>query len=73
MVISDVTVLTAERGPWASPPSKPMINRDGAVLKDQSGKVRYTPVIEFTSKEVRDRFSDAVVEALRLAHPEALS
>jgi DNA-binding cell septation regulator SpoVG len=27
MVISDVTILSGERGPWASPPSKPMIGR----------------------------------------------
>jgi hypothetical protein len=72
MVISDVTILSGERDPWASPPSKPMINRNGAAVKDLNGKVRYSPTIEFTSKEVRDRFSNAVVEALRLAQPEAL-
>jgi len=49
-----------------------MIDRNGAVMTDQTGKVRYSPIIEFTSKDVRDRFSNAVVEALRLAHPEAL-
>jgi hypothetical protein len=27
LVISDITVLTSPRGPWASPPSKPMLNR----------------------------------------------
>jgi DNA-binding cell septation regulator SpoVG len=27
MVISDVTILSGERGPWASPPSKPVIGR----------------------------------------------
>ena len=72
MVIADVTVLTSERRPWASPPSKPMISRDGTVMKDPSGKIKYTPIIEFVSKEARDRFSRAVVDALRAAHPEAL-
>jgi hypothetical protein len=71
MVISDVTILSGECGPWASPPSKSMINRDGAVVKDQNGKVRYSLIAEFTSKEVRDRLSNALVEALRLAEPEA--
>ena len=73
MVIADITVLTGERGPWASPPSKAQIGRDGAVVKDQAGKVRYTPIIEFVSKEIRDRFSAGVVEALRQAHPEVFS
>ena len=71
MVIADVTVLNGERGPWASPPSKPMLDRDGIVLRDEKGKIRYQPIIEFTSKAIRDRFSDQVTAALRASHPEA--
>jgi DNA-binding cell septation regulator SpoVG len=73
MVIADVTILSGDKGAWASPPSKPLIGRDGAVLKDAAGKARYQPIIDFTSKEVRNRFSEGVVAALRAAHPEALS
>ena len=41
-------------------------------MKDATnGKVRYAPIIEFTSKEIRDRWSAAVIEAMRAAHPEA--
>ena len=50
LVISDVTILTGERGPWASPASKPMIDRDGVSMKDQRGKIRYSPFIEFASE-----------------------
>ena len=70
MILSDVTILSGERGPWASPPSKPMIGRDGTAMTDANGKVKYSPIVEFTSKEVRQRFSDGVVEGLRAAHPE---
>ena len=70
MVIADVTVLTSERGPWALPLSRPMLNRDGVVIKDEAGKIRYSPFIEFTSKEIRNRWSDAVIQAMRAAHPE---
>jgi hypothetical protein len=73
MVISDVTILTGERGPWASPPSKPMIDREGVAMKDDKGKLRYSPIIEFASREIRDRWSAAVIEAMRAAHPEALA
>jgi hypothetical protein len=72
LVIADVTVLGGERGAWASPPSKPMLGRDGIALKDQNGKIKYCPIIEFTSKEVRDRFSTGVIQALRREHPDAL-
>jgi hypothetical protein len=51
MVIADVTILNSERGPWASPPSKPMISGDGMVMKDAAGKIRYSPFIEFSSKK----------------------
>jgi DNA-binding cell septation regulator SpoVG len=72
MVVTDVTILTGKRGPWASPPSKPMIDRDGVVMKDANGKIRYVPIIDFVSKDVRNKFSAAVIEAMRASHPEAL-
>lgn len=72
MVISDVTILTGDRGAWASPPSKPMVGRDGIVLTDAAGKTKYVPIIEFATKAIRDRFSLAVIEGLRAAHPEAI-
>jgi hypothetical protein len=73
LIISDVTVLNGSHGPWAPPSSKPIINRDGVVLKDDNRKVRYVPIIEFTSKEIRSRASDAVIEALPQSHPDALA
>jgi hypothetical protein len=52
LVIGDITILNGERGPWASPPSKLMITGDVA-MKDAGGKVRYSPIIAFSSREVR--------------------
>lgn len=70
LIIADVTILTGERGPWASPPSKPMVSRDGTVMKDESGKICYVPIIEFTSKDIRNKWSGSIIEAMRTAHPE---
>jgi hypothetical protein len=72
LVIADVSVHVSHGKPWASPPSKPMIGKDGAVMKDANGKVRYVPIIEFRDKETRDRWSNAVIEAVRAANPEAV-
>ena len=72
MILTDVAIHITDRGAWASPPSKPMIGPDGVALKDDAGKIRYLPVIEFKSKEIRSRFSIGVIEGLRAAHPEAL-
>jgi hypothetical protein len=72
LVINDVCILAGERGPWASPPAKPQVDRDGNVVRESNGKLRYSPVIEFRDKETRNRWSDAVIEAVRTAHPDAL-
>ena len=73
LIVNDVTVLVGDRGPWASPPSKPRINSDGTVQKSADGKILYTPIIDFASREIRARWSDAVIEAVRAAHPEVLA
>jgi hypothetical protein len=49
-----------------------MLDRDGVAIKDQRGKIRYAPRIEFTSKAIRDRWSTAVIDATQAAHPDAL-
>ena len=68
LVMNDVLVLHANGKAWAGPPSKPQIGRDGSVLKDASGKVRYTPVVEWADKGARDRFSAGVVRAFEQQH-----
>jgi hypothetical protein len=72
MILADVSVHLDSGKSWAMPASKPMIGRDGNVLRDQAGKVRYSPIVSFASKELRDRFSVAVIDALLATYPDAL-
>jgi hypothetical protein len=59
---------------WISFPAKPMLGADGTALRDDRGKIRYSkPLIEFTSRAARDRFSEQVIDALRRAHPEVFA
>lgn len=71
MIVSEVAILKSASGVWASPPGRPMIGPGGVVLKDEDGRVRHSTVIEFTSREIRDLWSAAVVEAVRAAYPGA--
>ena len=73
LILSEVAVHIDGAKSWAMPASKPMISREGTVMRDQAGKVRYAPIISFTSKELRDRFSGQVIEALLAVYPEALA
>jgi hypothetical protein len=72
MILNDVGIYIDNGRAWATPASKPMLDRNGVALRDDRGKIRYSPVITFSSKEVRDRFSDAIIEAVRVAYPDVL-
>ena len=71
VIMHDVGIFQDSGKAWASPPSKPQIGRDGTHIK-KDGKPAYSPIISFVSKEVRDKFSAAVLDALRASHPDAL-
>ena len=70
VIFHDVGIYGKDGTRWASPPSKPMLGRDGAQIK-RDGKPRWTPVVSFAAKEVRDKFSGAIIAAIEAAHPEA--
>lgn len=73
MVIADVGVHEREGKAWASPPSKPMLDRDGRQLRDTDGKARWSNLISFADRATQTTWSDAVVAAVRAQHPEALA
>jgi hypothetical protein len=50
-----------------------MIDPAGSVLHDeQTGKIRYQPLLQWADRKTADRFSAAVVEALLARRPGAL-
>jgi hypothetical protein len=73
MVLHDVSVHIDGARAWSMPAAKPMLDKNGVALRDERGKIHYSPVITFASKEQRDRFSDAIIEAVRVASPEVLT
>ena len=73
ITIHEISVLETSGRFWAAPPSKPMIDRTGFAMIGDDGKRRYSPISEFTTREIRSRWSDSVIEALRTAEPEALA
>jgi hypothetical protein len=59
-------VKTKAGGFFVLPPGIPMM-RDGVALKDDAGKVKYSPAVVF-SRDTGRRFSDAVLAVLRRSH-----
>lgn len=72
MTIRDVAIHQKGDARWAQLPSKPMIDKNGAALRDNStGKIQYVPIMEFDGRDVRDAFSQAVVAAILKREPRA--
>ena len=50
------------------------LGADGVALRDDRGRVAYAaPLIEFASRQAKDRFTEQVIEALRLAQPQVFA
>jgi hypothetical protein len=70
--IRDVAVHQKGAGRWAQLPARPMIDKDGVVIRDRvSGKIQYANLFDFDTSEVRDAFSRAVIAAVVALVPEA--
>lgn len=71
MTARGVLILSTNGRQWASLPSPAMLDNDGHALRDGNGEVNYAATFTFDSKEVRDAFSAAVINALLEVCPDA--
>jgi hypothetical protein len=58
--------------PWAALPGKAQINASGELIRNDRGRIAYTPIGKFRRDKVREAFSARVVELVAAWHPEAL-
>jgi hypothetical protein len=72
MEIADIGIHARGSQVWAAPPSRPMLDREGNVLRDEAGKIRYVPVVGFFNHGTRSSWSRQIVKALRAQFPDAL-
>jgi len=71
LVVSDCPVLVSNGKAWATLPSKPVLDRQGRQV-ETNGKRQYAPVVAWRDRDLSNRFSQAVIELVRAAHPDAL-
>lgn len=72
MIINKARLMNGKHGLWVALPSVKRIGRDGHALRDVNGRPIYDQVVEFRSRDIADRFTAEVLEALKREHPEAL-
>jgi hypothetical protein len=66
----DVAIHEKGNSRRAQLPAKPQM-KDGALVKNADGKLEYFSIAEFTSREIRDAFSGAVIRAVLEHTPDA--
>jgi hypothetical protein len=66
--ISDVGVFQKESRSWAQLPAEPMRDAAGGMLKDDRGKIRYRSPLKWSSRELQDGFSAALVAIVEVEH-----
>jgi hypothetical protein len=71
LVINDVVLGGETNGRrWALLASKPMVDGNGEPLRDPTGKPRYSPVVEWGSRELQQEFSRRVVAIVETWYPD---
>lgn len=74
LTLSDVAIHQKDGRCWASPPGRPKLDADGTALRHpETGKIDYAAIISFASKQLRWRWSDEAIAAVRRDHPEAFT
>ena len=72
LIIEDAPVLVSNGKPWCTLPTKPQLDEAGKHRVGADGKKLYTALVKWSSRQLGDAFSTAVIEAIRRMHPDAL-
>lgn len=65
-------LMTGKSGPWVAMPAQRQLDREGNPRRDANGKAMSSQIIEFRNRATADKFTAAVLEALRREYPDAL-
>src|SRR5262245_36266553 len=58
LILDGLAVHEKEGRQWAQLPARPQVDKDGNVLREDDGKIRYAKIMEFADKEAGWKFSD---------------
>ena len=74
LIVNDLRLMIGPTGKrWIGMPSVKQLDRAGQPRLGPDGKALWKDIVECRSKEVRERFEAAILDALRRQHPEAFS
>ena len=70
--IADIAIFAKDGRSWAQLPAQVVRDADGRPLTDERGKVRYVSSIKWSTWELQEAFSNALVTLVRIQHPDAI-
>jgi hypothetical protein len=70
--IEDCPVYVGRNRPWATLPSRPMIDGDGRHKRDINGKPQCLAILKWRDRDLQSRFSDTLVALVLEQYPAAL-
>jgi hypothetical protein len=66
--IIDIGIFGRDGRRWAQLPAEPIRDVDGQVLKDERGKTRYRSALRWASRDLQERFSEALIHLVEVEH-----
>jgi DNA-binding cell septation regulator SpoVG len=64
MVLHDCMLMESNGRRWLGLPSKQRLDRDKNPMKDENGKLLYSPIVSVPDRDRRDAFNDAALAAI---------
>ena len=59
--ISDIVIFWKDGQTWSQFPSEAVRNAGGQLVKDERGKTRYRSPLKSSTRELQERFSEALI------------
>lgn len=74
LVLHEVTIHRSGQSCWAAPPARPKL-KDGSneLWIGRDDRPVWEPIVSFVDVDIRRRWSDQVIAALRMDRPEVLA
>ena len=69
--IKDISIHRSGDRAWANLPAKPQIDPDGMPRRKPDGKLEYTSIMEWRSRELGERFNERVIALIEEEYPGA--
>lgn len=71
--IQDVSLHVQGDKRWCALPAKPLLQGDGAAIRNPDGRFRYTSILAWSTKEAAEFFSRWIIAEVERVHPDALT